>query len=111
MQAGGSNSLGIGQIGNKREILENRSRSVEGAGERSSMSSSSSEKAWFETESSSAPAEEEPETEDVHRVFEELACRMRRTSIAVRREGDEYPSRKHEVVRSQNCGTSRREAW
>ena len=39
---------------------------VEGAGERSSRSSSSSEKAWFETDSSSAPADEEPETEDEH---------------------------------------------
>jgi len=37
---------------------------VEGAGERLSRSSSLSEKAWFETDSPSAPADEEPETED-----------------------------------------------
>jgi hypothetical protein len=39
---------------------------VEGAGEHWSMSSSSSEKSWVERDSSSAPADDEPETEEEH---------------------------------------------
>jgi len=63
MQAGGSESLKVGQIGNRRKILEVL-LVVEGTGERLSRSSSSSEKPWVENDSSSAPVDEEPETED-----------------------------------------------
>lgn len=64
MQAGGSDSLRVGQIGNRREVLKNRSPSGGIRHRRAIVEVIFVVRKRFETDSSSAPADEEPETED-----------------------------------------------